>query len=298
MGSSDAAVRSDSTVSRLHRARVICRAALAALLVAAVGFCWGDLMAWAQTGEIIDRSELRVCADPSNLPFSNEREQGFENRVAKLIADELKIPVSYYWFPQIVGFVRNTLRTRQCDLVMGTVAGDDIMQTTNPYYYSTYVMIVRSDRGPGPSGMSDPKLGAMRIGVVGATPPTDLLVRYGLMAHTKPYALTVDTRHESPAHQLVQDVVSGEIDVGLVWGPIAGYYIKRDTLPLEMTVLRGEPGAARMDYRIAMGVRANEPEWRRRINAIILKRQRDITAVLREYGVPLLDEQGALSGAP
>jgi quinoprotein dehydrogenase-associated probable ABC transporter substrate-binding protein len=270
----------------------------AVVVAAAVVACSGGFMAWAQTGEIVDRSELRVCADPSNLPFSNEREEGFENRIAKLIGDELGLPVSYYWFPQIVGFVRNTLRLRQCDLVMGTVAGDDIMQTTNPVYYSSYVMIVRSDRNPGPSGVNDPALSAMRIGVVGATPPTDLLVRHGLMANVKPYALTVDTRYESPAHQLVQDVASGELDIGLVWGPIAGYYVKQDALPLRVTILRGEAGAARMDYRIAMGVRANEPEWRRRINAIILKRQRDITAVLREYGIPLLDEQGELSGAP
>jgi quinoprotein dehydrogenase-associated probable ABC transporter substrate-binding protein len=281
----------------LYAAAVIGRLAFVAIVAVLAGFD-GGFAAWAQTGEIIDRSELRVCADPNNLPFSNEREQGFENRIAKLIGDELRLPVAYYWFPQIVGFVRNTLRLRQCDLVMGTVAGDDIMQTTNPYYYSTYVMIVRTDRGPGPANLNDPQLAKMRLGVVGATPPTDLLVRHDLMRNVKPYALTVDTRYESPTHQLVQDVASGEIDVGLIWGPIAGYYIKRDALPLRMTVLRGEPGAARMDYRIAMGVRANEPEWRRRINAIILKRQRDITAVLREFGVPLLDEQGELSGAP
>jgi quinoprotein dehydrogenase-associated probable ABC transporter substrate-binding protein len=281
----------------LSAAAAIGRLALIALVAVLAGFD-GGFAAWAQTGEIIDRSELRVCADPNNLPFSNEREQGFENRIAKLIGDELRLPVAYYWFPQIVGFVRNTLRLRQCDLVMGTVAGDDIMQTTNPYYYSTYVMIVRTDGGPSPSNLSDPNLTKRRFGVVGGTPPADLLVRHDLMANTKPYALTVDTRYESPAHELVKDVVSGEIDVGLIWGPIAGYYIKRDALPLRMTALRGEPGAARMDYRIAMGVRANEPEWRRRINAIILKRQRDITAILREFGVPLLDQQGELSAGP
>jgi len=252
----------------------------------------------AQTGEIVDRTELRVCADPNNLPFSNEHEEGFENRVAGIVAEELKLPVTYYWFPQIIGFVRNTLRARRCDLVMGTVAGDDIMQTTNPYYYSTYVMIFRADRGLNFDGIADPRLATMRLGVVGATPPTDLLVRHDLMAHTKPYALTVDTRYESPAHELVKDVVSGEVDVGFLWGPIAGYYIKRDSLPLRMTALHGELDAPRMDYRIAMGVRANEPEWRRRINAIILKRQADITAILREYGIPLLNEQGELSGAP
>jgi quinoprotein dehydrogenase-associated probable ABC transporter substrate-binding protein len=275
---------------------VLARSALLLLSLVLAALASGGAV--AQTGEIVDRSELRVCADPNNLPFSNERQEGFENAIAKLIADELRVPVSYVWFPQIVGFVRNTLRTRQCDLVMGTVAGDDIMQTTNPYYYSAYVMIFRADRGPGPSGMDDPRLRGMRIGIIGGTPPTDLLVRHDLIANAKPYALTVDTRHESPARQLVQDVVSGELDVGLVWGPIAGYYIKHDTLPLRMILLHGEPGAPRMDYRIAMGVRANEPEWRRRINAAILKRQRDITAILRDYGIPLLNEQGELSGAP
>jgi quinoprotein dehydrogenase-associated probable ABC transporter substrate-binding protein len=274
----------------------------AARLIGAVGFAAilaaAGHPSLAQTGEIIDRTELRVCADPNNLPFSNQSEEGFENRVARVVAEELHLPVSYYWFPQIVGFVRNTLRARQCDLVMGTVAGDDIMQTTNPYYYSTYVMVVRADRGLNFDGMADPKLATMRLGVVGGTPPSDLLVRHDLMVNTKPYALTVDTRYESPAHELVKDVVSGEIDVGLIWGPIAGYYIKRDSLPLRMTALHGEADSARMDYRIAMGVRANEPEWRRRINAIILKRQADFTAILREYGIPLLNEQGQLSGTP
>jgi quinoprotein dehydrogenase-associated probable ABC transporter substrate-binding protein len=268
------------------------------MLMNAVGLIGGDLAALAQTGEIVDRTELRVCADPSNLPFSNERGEGFENRIAQLVADELRVPVSYTWFPQIVGFVRNTLRVRRCDLVMGTVAGDDIMQTTNPYYYSTYVMVVRSDRASGFSGIDDPGLRTMRIGVVGGTPPTDLLVRHALMENAKFYALTVDTRYESPAHELVQDVANGALDVGLVWGPIAGYYIRQDALPLRMEVLHGEPGAPRMDYRIAMGVRANEPEWRRRINSIIVKRQRDITAILREFGVPLLNERGELSGEP
>jgi quinoprotein dehydrogenase-associated probable ABC transporter substrate-binding protein len=274
----------------------------AARLIGAVG--WAVILAavahpsLAQTGEIIDRTELRVCADPNNLPFSNQNEEGFENRVARVVAEELRLPVSYYWFPQIIGFVRNTLRARQCDIVMGTVAGDDIMQTTNPYYYSTYVMIVRADRGLSFDGMADPRLATMRLGVIGGTPPSDLLVRHDLMARAKPYALTVDTRYESPAHELVKDVVSGEIDVGFVWGPIAGYYIKRDALPLRMTALHSEADSARMDYRIAMGVRANEPEWRRRVNAIILKRQADFTAILREYGIPLLNEQGELSGAP
>ena len=249
----------------------------------------------AQTADVVDRTELKVCADPNNLPFSDERLEGFENKIAALIGAELGLKVDYAWFPQVVGFVRNTLRAHLCDLVMGTVAGDDVMQTTNPYYFTTYVMFYRSDKGFGFAGPQDPGLANLRLGVVAGTPPADLLVRYDLMPHTKPYALTVDTRAESPTHQMVQDVVDGTIDVGFLWGPIAAYYRERDDLPLTLVPLKDEPGAARMEYHIAMGVRANEPEWRRRINAAILKRQTEITAILREYGVPLLNERGELA---
>lgn len=262
---------------------------LAALLVVLAG------PVAAQTGEIVDRSELKVCADPNNLPFSDEKKEGFENKIAELIGAELGLTVDYAWFPQVTGFVRNTLRAHLCDLVTGTVAGDEVMQTTNPYYFTTYVMFYRSDKGLALDGPQDPRLADLRLGVVAGTPPTDLLVRHDLMSHTRPYALMVDTRAESPTHQMVQDVLDGAIDVGFLWGPIAAYYRKRDNLPLTLMPLKDEPGAARMEYHIAMGVRANEPEWRRRINAAILKRQPEITAILRDYGVPLLNEQGELT---
>lgn len=250
----------------------------------------------AQTSDIADRSELKVCADPNNLPFSDEKKEGFENKIAELLGAELGLKVDYAWFPQVIGFVRNTLRAHLCDLVTGTVAGDEIMQTTNPYYFTTYVMFYRSDKGTAFEGPLDPRLTSLRLGVVAGTPPGDLLVRHGLMANTKPYALTVDTRSESPTHQMVQDVVDGTVDVGFLWGPIAGYYRKHDELPLVLVPLKDEPGAPRMEYHIAMGVRANEPEWRRRINAAIVKKQVEISAILRDYGVPLLNEQGELAG--
>jgi quinoprotein dehydrogenase-associated probable ABC transporter substrate-binding protein len=262
---------------------------VASLLLIAVG------PAAAQTGEVIDRSELKVCADPNNLPFSDEKKEGFENKIAEIIGAELGLTVDYAWFPQVIGFVRNTLRTHLCDLVMGTVTGDEVMQTTNPYYFTTYMMFYRSDKGFAFKGLEDAGLAALRLGVVAGTPPSDLIVRHDLMSHTRPYALMVDTRSESPTHQMVQDVVDGTIDVGYLWGPIAAYYRKRDNLPLTLVPLKDEPGAARMEYHIAMGVRANEPQWRRRINAGILKRQDEITAILREYGVPLLNEQGELA---
>src|SRR5246500_3266044 len=150
----------------------------------------------AQTSDIVDRNELKVCADPNNLPFSDEKKEGFENKIAELIGAELGLKVDYAWFPQVIGFVRNTLRAHLCDLVMGTVAGDEIMQTTNPYYFTTYVMLYRADRGYGFSGIKDPRLARLKLGVVGGPPPADLLARYDLMARTKPYALTVDTRFE------------------------------------------------------------------------------------------------------
>jgi quinoprotein dehydrogenase-associated probable ABC transporter substrate-binding protein len=274
------------------RAFALRRAGVAALLGALL--CCGRGPFAAETGEIVDRSALKVCADPSNLPFSDDKKEGFENKIADLIGTELGLKVEYVWFPQVIGFVRNTLGADRCDLVIGTVAGDDLMQTTIPYYFTTYVMVYRSDKGLALQGPQDPRLATLRLGVVGGTPPADLLVRYHLMSHTKPYALTVDTRVESPTHQMVQDVVDGAIDVGFLWGPIAGYYRKHDELPLTLAPLKSEPGAARMEYHIAMGVRANEPEWRRRINRAIVERQEQITAILREYGVPLLDEQGEL----
>lgn len=279
--------------------QLIAFAAAPLLALATLGSPLLTAGAHAQTpGEILARTELRVCADPNDLPFSNDKGEGYENKTAELVGAELKLPVRFVFFPQVVGFVRNTLRTRSCDLIMGTVAGDDIVQTTSPYYYSDYVAIWPADKDFTFTGFDDPRLKTMRIGIIGATPPSDLLVRHDLMAQAKPYALMVDTRFESATHQMVEDIVKGEVDLGLLWGPIAGYYVKREALKLKLAPIPNEPGAPRMDYHIAMGVRANEPEWRRQINAVIRKRQADITAILRDYGVPLLDEQGRLIGQP
>ncbi len=264
-------------------------------LLLGIGLVVGGRPAAAQNPDLVNRSVLKVCADPNNLPFSDQQKEGFENRIAERIAAALGAKVEYTWFPQIIGFVRNTLQAHRCDLVIGTVAGDDSMQTTNPYYFTTYVMLYRSDKGLGVKSLQDPQLARLRLGVVSATPPSDLLVRHGLMANAKPYPLTVDTRVESPTHQMVEDLMAGKIDVGLLWGPIAGYYRAHDKLPLTLVPLADEPGAAPMKYHIAMGVRPGEPEWRRRVDALIGKEQPQISAILRDYGVPLLNERGELT---
>jgi ABC-type amino acid transport substrate-binding protein len=172
--------------------------------------------------------------------------------------------------------------------------GDELVQTTNPYYYTSYVMVYRSDKGLDITGIDDPKLKTHSIGIVAGTPPTDLMLKHNLMDKMRSYALMVDTRFESSTHQMLQDIASGKVDVGMLWGPIAGFYVSRDKLPMKFVPLKNEPGMPRMDYHIAMGVRPNEPEWRRQINAAILKEHDAIVAVLKDYDVPLLDEQGNL----
>jgi quinoprotein dehydrogenase-associated probable ABC transporter substrate-binding protein len=263
--------------------------ACAALSIAALILSPG---AHAQTTELIARTELKICADPSDLPFSNKAGEGFENKIAALIGQDLGVPVTYVWFPQVVGFVRNTLRAHQCDLVMGAVSGDAVMEETNPYYHSSYMVVTRKESGLKIQSLADPALAGKKIGLVAATPPTDLLLKHNLMPQVTTYALAVDTRFESPPRAMLQDVAEGKLDVGLVWGPFAGFYIKRDKLPLDAVFLDSEDGAVRLDFHIAMGVRAGEPEWRRRINQAIEHQHAAIAKILVEYGVPQLDEQG------
>src|SRR3954451_4038456 len=173
---------------------------------------------------------------------------------------------------------------------MGAVSGDGTTDTTNPYYHTGYMLVTRSADGIDARSVADPALSDKRFGIIAATPPTDLLLRHGLLDHTRSYALAVDTRFSSPARTMIQDLASGQIDVALVWGPIAGYAISHDHLPLKAVFIEPEPDAPRLDYRIAMGVRAGEPEWRRRINQAIGRHQKEIAAVLAEYGLETVDE--------
>ena len=262
------------------------------LSLAAIGASLIGGPAFAQRAELISRTELRVCADPHDLPFSNEAREGFENKIAEIVGADLGLPVSYVWFPQVTGFVRNTLRARECDLIMGAVSGDGIVDTTNPYYHTGYMLVTRTADAIKARSVGDPSLASKKFGVIAATPPTDLLVRHNLMGQARPYSLRVDTRISNPPRAMLQDLVDGVIDVALIWGPPAGYAITREHLPLTAVFIEPEPDAPRLDYRIAMGVRAGEPEWRRRINQAIGKHKAEIAAVLADYGVPLLDEPG------
>jgi ABC-type amino acid transport substrate-binding protein len=175
--------------------------------------------------------------------------------------------------------------------MMGTVAGGEMMDGTNPYYHSAYMLVTRAADRIAATSLADPAFADKRIGVIAGTPPTNLLVGHDLMAHVTPYSLQVDTRYESPSRQMLEDVVARRIDVALVWGPFAGYYISHDRLPLHAALLASEPDGPRLDYHIAMGVRPGEVAWRRTLNRIIGKHRDEITKILLDYGVPLLDEQ-------
>ena len=259
---------------------------------ALVGIAAGVAPAAAQTAEAVDRTALRVCADPHNLPFSNDQGEGYENKIAELLAAELGVPVRYTWFPDSVGFIRNTLRARKCDIVMGTVAGSDLVQNTNPYYRSAYSIVYRKDGKLAPASLDDPALRAAKIGVVAGTPPVNLLAQRGLLGNLRSYHLVVDTRFESPGRQLVHDVAVGDVDVGVLWGPIAGYFAKQESVPMAVVPLTAPDHAVKLDFRITMGVRPEEPEWKRKINSLIRKKQKEINQILFEYNVPLLDEKG------
>lgn len=249
----------------------------------------------ANLGEFVDRTALRVCADPNNLPFSNDRLEGFENKIAALMGQKLGLPVTYVWYPDALGFVRNTLRANRCDVIMGVVAADELVQNTNPYYRSTYVLAYRQGEGDRFGDLDSPLMQLARIGVAAGTPPADLLVRKGLTDQERGYKLMVDTRYDQPARRMIEDLAKGEIDVALLWGPIAGYWGERQQVPITLVPLTAEPGSRlRLDFRISMGIRPNEAQWKHDLNNLIGQLQPQIQAILEDYDVPLLDGRGRL----
>ncbi len=239
-------------------------------------------------------SVLRVCADPASLPFSNDKLEGFENRIIDLLAEHLELDVRYTWFPQTTGFVRNTLRIRNCDLISGITTTSELVQNTNPYYHSVYAMIYRKDSGITATKMSDETLRDKRLGVVAGTPPANIIAQLGLLGNVHPYHLLADTRRDAPAHRAVLDVGTGVTDVAFIWGPIAAFHARQSVNELVIVPLLEEDKRARLNFRVSMAVRYNETDWKRTINAGLKAIEPKIHMVLREYGVPLLNDRGEL----
>jgi quinoprotein dehydrogenase-associated probable ABC transporter substrate-binding protein len=242
--------------------------------------------------ELVDPKVFRVCADPRSLPFSNEAHEGFEDKLAELFAEKLGKTVSYTYYPRAIGFVRNTLNALKCDVVIGDAQGDDLVQTTNPYYHAYYALVV-------PTGseletvrsLDDPRLKGKHIGLVAGTPPATIMAKNGLIGDARPFPLMVDTRSDAPSKEMIDQIVGGTLDAGVLWGPIGGYYAKNAAKPLTVIPLVHEHGAT-MDFRISMGVRRTDQDWKRTLNRLIAENQDAINKILISYGVPIVDEEG------
>ncbi len=249
------------------------------------------------------RQALRVCQDPNNLPFSNDAKQGIENRIADVFGKALGLPVTYFSFPQRLAFIRNTLRYKlpgqdyPCDIVLGVPAGYDQVSVTKPYYRSTYALVLAPGKGldqvaTGEDFLRLPQatLRSLRIGIYDRSPASDWLVKHQLVDQGVPYSMLNADPAQYPGQIIERDLSAGIIDVAIVWGPIAGYYAQRvKNLALTVVPLKSEPGV-RFDYAMAMGVRYGEREWKQQVEGLLDSQRAEIQAILREYGVPLVDE--------
>lgn len=248
--------------------------------------------------ELVDPKVLRVCADPRNLPFSNEKGEGFENRLGELFAEKLQKKLDYVYFPQAAGFVRMTLAAHRCDVIMGYPQGDDLVQGTNPYYRTAYALVARQGSGLDEvTTLGDVRLKGKHIGIVAGTPPATSMAANGLMADARSYPLMIDTRIDSSAEAMINDLTSGKIDAAILWGPMAGFHAKKASPPLHVTPLVKETTGSRLAYRIGMAVRPADQNWKRLLNRLIQENQPAINKILLDFGVPLLDENDRPIGA-
>lgn len=259
------------------------------------------LGAYARPGAARPARELRVCADPNNLPFSNQKLEGFENRLAEIVARDLGASVRYTWWAQRRGFFRNTLKAGTCDVVLGVPASLEMVAPTRPYYRSTYVFVYRKDRGIDIRSFDDPILKKLRIGVQVAgddganMPPVHALAARGIIDNVTGYTLYGDYTQPNPPARILDAVAAGEVDVAVVWGPLAGYFAPRQPVPLVLV-----PVAPQIDlpflpfvYDIAVGVRRGDERLRGEIDGVLERRRPQIERLLDQYGVPRPAAPGA-----
>ena len=243
------------------------------------------------------RAELRVCADPNNLPFSNDHLEGFENRLARMIADDAGLELRYVWWAQRRGFIRNTLNAGECDVVMGVPASFDLALTTRPYYRSSYVWVSRADSGRRLRSFDDPALKRLRLGVqmigddFSNSPPAHALSARGLVANISGYSVLGDYSEPNPPARIVDAVVRRDVDAAVVWGPLAGFFAKTADAPLTLTPVEPQIDLPFLPFvfDISMAVRRGDAERAAMLDRFLERKQPEIDALLREYGVPRLD---------
>lgn len=243
-----------------------------------------------------DATQLRVCADPNNMPFSNARGEGFENALAELVARDLGRHVQYTWWPQRRGFIRSTLAAESCDLVMGVPSNYGLAEPTRPYYRSTYVFVSRSDRHLDIRSFDDPRLKQLKIGIhtIGGdynnVPPMQVLAVHGLAANIRGYSIYGDYSQPDPPRRLIDAVANGEVDIALAWGPLAGYFSHREPVPMSLVPVPDDEHlpSLPMQFDISMGVRRGSDSLRSTLEAILARRQNEVAALLARYNVPTL----------
>jgi mxaJ protein len=282
--------------------RIACLAA-AALALAAAPSTQAQPATAAASGE---RNTFKVCQDPNNMPFSNPQGEGIENRIAELFAKDLGLPVSYYSFPQRLAFVRNTLRYKlpgedfRCDIIMGVPSGFDQVSVTKPYYRSTYALVF--PKGGALEGVKSTNdllslppdtLKKLRIGVGDRSPATEWLKRHDLVDQGVPFPMLSPDPGHYPGQLIERELAEGRVDAAIVWGPIAGWFAQRvKNRDLVVVPMVSEKGV-KFDFPMAMGVRYGEPQWKQQIEALIEKRRPEIQAILRDFGVPVLELESA-----
>lgn len=251
------------------------------------------------------KKPFRVCADPENMPFSNRNLEGFENKIADLVAKELGTSLSYVWWGQRQGFIRNTmnatLQEARCDVVIGVPAGYDLVQTTKPYYRSTYVFVYPKGRGLQIRSLDDPILKKIRIGVhlIGDDytnpPPVHELAKRGIVDNVVGF----DTFYsaQNPPSRIVDAVAAGKVDAAIVWGPAAGYFAGRQTVPLQVTPVPSGKMDLPSAFDISMGVRPGDNTFKAQLERVLDRKQIEIRKILRDYGVPLVDRTSGKAGA-
>ena len=235
--------------------------------------------------------QLRVCADPDNLPFSNEERQGLENKIAEVVAHDLGASLSYFWWPHQRGLVRHTFGEDKCDVLIGVPHDFDPVLTTKAYYRSTYVLVSKESAHVAVRSLDDPALKRLTIGAHIDTPPWSALGERGLMANVHGYPLMFDYRTSDPSRRptkVLDDVVSGAIDVAIVWGPMAGWYAKEHGAALAIVPVKDAGGRIPMSFDIAMGVRRSDKALKARLEAALDRHGAEIKKILADYGVPVV----------
>ena len=245
---------------------------------------------------------LRVCSEPNNLPFSNKAGQGFENKIADLVARDMGDTVAYTWALQNDRFIKHTLDAHKCDVMMGVSAGMDDVLTTRPYYASTYVFVSRKKDDLAVASLADPRLRTLKIGVhlIGddPTPPTMALGQEGIVDNVHGYMIYGDFAKANPPARLIEAVEKKDVDIAAVWGPLGGYFAKNAPVPLQVTPMTGARRFAPLQFQfdIAMGVRKGDVALRDKLDAVIAREQSTIRGILRAYGVPLVALKGDSHG--